>query len=111
MGCPAIGRSGQWAVVLGWLKGLPSELVHCRPVLCVWYAGALLAGGKLEAVEDRLQIAGETAGVYATGMRDRPEAPLGKMVVVDEEEFRRLPGSIAVFRAAGPGPPAMRPPP
>ena len=98
MACPAIGRSGQWAVVLGWLKGLPSELVHCRPVLCVWYAGALLAGGKLEAVEDRLQIA-EKWLESTTGMRDRLEAPLGKMVVVDEEEFRRLPGSIAVFRA------------
>ncbi|MEH7112150.1 LuxR C-terminal-related transcriptional regulator [Neobacillus niacini] len=98
MACPAIGRSGQWALVLGWLKGLPSELVHCRPVLCVWYAGALLAGGKLEAVEDRLQIAEKWLETTA-GMRNRLEAPLGKMIVVDEEEFRRLPGSIAVFRA------------
>ncbi|MEH7248838.1 LuxR C-terminal-related transcriptional regulator [Neobacillus niacini] len=98
MACPAIGRSGQWALVLGWLKGLPSELVHCRPVLCVWYAGALLAGGKLEAVEDRLQIAEKWLETTA-GMRNRLEAPLAKMIVVDEEEFRRLPGSIAVFRA------------
>jgi LuxR family transcriptional regulator, maltose regulon positive regulatory protein len=98
MACPAIGRSGQWAVVLGWLKGLPSELVHCRPVLCVWYAGALLAGGKLEAVEDRLQIA-EKWLEFTAGMRTRLESQLGKMIVVDEEEFRRLPGSIAVFRA------------
>ena len=31
--------------------------------------------------------------------RERPEDPLAKMVVVDEEEFRRLPGLIAVYRA------------
>ncbi|MEH7254586.1 LuxR C-terminal-related transcriptional regulator [Neobacillus niacini] len=98
MACPAIGRSGQWAVVLGWLKRLPSELVHCRPVLCVWYAGALLAGGKLEAVEDRLLMA-EKWLESTEGVRDRQEVQLGKMVVVDEDEFRRLPGSIAVFRA------------
>ena len=32
-------------------------------------------------------------------MRERPEAPSAEMVVVDEEAFRRLPGSIAVHRA------------
>ena len=32
-------------------------------------------------------------------MRERPDAPSAEMVVVDEEEFRRLPGSIAMYRA------------
>jgi LuxR family transcriptional regulator, maltose regulon positive regulatory protein len=32
-------------------------------------------------------------------MRERPDALSAGMVVVDEEEFRRLPGSIAVWRA------------
>ena len=31
--------------------------------------------------------------------RARPEAPAAEMVVVDEEEFRRLPGVIAIARA------------
>ena len=31
-------------------------------------------------------------------MRDR-QAPSAGMVVVDEEEFRRLPGAIAIYRA------------
>ncbi len=85
---PTFRRSRQEAAMLGWLKALPDELIRCRPVLCVWYAGALLAGGKLEAVEDRLP-----------DMPERQEALRAEMVVVDEEEFRRLPGLIAVYRA------------
>ena len=93
-----MARSGQYAVVLGWMKVLPDELYHCRPVLSVWYAGAILAAGKLEAVEDRLRIAEKWLETTAE-MRERQEAPPAEMVVVDEEEFRRLPGSIAVYRA------------
>ena len=36
----------------------------------------------------------------AEPMRERPESPAAGMVVVDEEEFRRLPGMIALLRAA-----------
>ena len=95
---PAMRRSRQEATVLGWLKALPDELFRCRPVLSVEYAGALLAGGELEAVEDRLRDAERWLETTAD-MRERPEAPSAEMVVVDEEEFRRLPGSIAVYRA------------
>ncbi|WP_342431252.1 LuxR C-terminal-related transcriptional regulator [Neobacillus sp. FSL H8-0543] len=98
LACPALVRSGQEALVLGWLNALPDELLHCRPVLSVWYAGALLAGGKLEDVEDRLRGAEKWLETTAD-MRERQEAPPAEMVVVDEEEFRRLPGSIAVYRA------------
>jgi LuxR family maltose regulon positive regulatory protein len=90
---PEMRRNRQGATVteLGWLKALPDELVHFRPVLCVDYAYALFGGGEPEAVEARLRDAewwldttADTAG----------------MVVVDEEEFRRLPGMIALLRAA-----------
>src|SRR2546429_8875490 len=42
MALPAMLRSRQEATVLGWLRALPDELVHVRPVLSVGYAGALL---------------------------------------------------------------------
>ena len=84
--------------MLGWLKALPDELVHCRPVLSVGYAWALLASGELEGVEARLRDAERWLETTAD-MRERPEAPSAEMVVVDEEEFRRLPGTIAVYRA------------
>lgn len=95
---PALRRSRQEAAMLGWLKSLPDELVRCRPVLSVWYAGALLAGGKLESVENRLRDA-EKWLQTAAHMREREQALPAEMVVVDEDEFRRLPGLIAVYRA------------
>src|ERR671914_935160 len=51
---PAMRRSRQEATLLGWLKALPDELLHCRPVLGVAYAHMLLASGEFEGVEDRL---------------------------------------------------------
>jgi LuxR family maltose regulon positive regulatory protein len=95
---PAMRRSRQEATLLGWLKALPDEQVHVRPVLSVDYAGALLQGGEFEGVEARLQGAERWLGTTAD-MRERPEAPSAEMVVMDEEEFRRLPGSIAMLRA------------
>ena len=104
---PAMRRSRQEATVLGWLKALPDELVRARPVLSAAYAWALLAVGELEGVEARLRDAERWLDTTAD-MNERPQAPsaapkggnpLGA-VVVDEAEFRRLPGALAVHRAA-----------
>jgi LuxR family maltose regulon positive regulatory protein len=90
---PTMLRSRQEATFLGWLKALPDELIHCRPVLSVGYAHSLLAGGELEGVEARLRDA--ERWLDAVDMTaDRSE-----MVVHDDEAFRRLPGAIAVARA------------
>ncbi|MDQ6603524.1 MAG: LuxR C-terminal-related transcriptional regulator, partial [Chloroflexota bacterium] len=95
---PAMRRSRQEAAVLGWLKALPDALLHRRPVLSVHYAGALLIGGETEGVEDRLRDA--ERWLDATADRDeRPGSTSAGMIVVDEEEFRGLPGAIAVYRA------------
>lgn len=99
MVCPAMRSSRQEAAVLSWLKALPDELVRCRPVLSAGYAWALLACGEFEASLNRLQDAERWLG-STEDMRERTETPLAEMVVVDEEEFRRLPGSISLYRAA-----------
>jgi LuxR family maltose regulon positive regulatory protein len=90
---PEMRRNRQGATVteLGWLKALPDELVLFRPVLCVDYAYALFGGGELEAVEARLRDAERWLDTTVN---------TAGMVVVDEEEFRRLPGMIALLRAA-----------
>jgi len=85
------GRQGATVTELGWLKALPDELVHFRPVLSVAYAFALFGGGELGGVEPRLRD--------AERWLDTPADTAG-MIVVDEEEFRRLPGMIALLRAA-----------
>ena len=101
----AMSRSRQETTLLGWLKALPDELFHCRPVLSVHYAHALLAGGELAGVEDRLRDAERWLDTTAD-MRVRPDAPAAetcpeqsrRMVVVDDEAFRRLPGKIVIAR-------------
>jgi len=96
---PAMDRSFQSATWRGWVKALPDELVRARPVLCVGYARALLDGGELEGVEDRLRDAERWLDTTA-GMSERSEVPSVEMVVVDEEQFRSLPATIATARAA-----------
>lgn len=88
---PEIRRSRQETLLLGWLKMLPDHLIRFRPVLSVGYAWALLAAGELESVHARLQD--------AERWLDAP-VDAGEMVVVDKEEFYRLPGAIAIYRAA-----------
>jgi LuxR family maltose regulon positive regulatory protein len=92
-------RRGATVTELGWLKALPDELVHFRPVLSVDYAYALVGGGELDTVEARLQDAERWLDTTAD-IRKQSESPPPGMVVVDEEEFRRLPGMIALLRAA-----------
>ena len=104
---PAMRRSRQEAIALGWLKALPDELVRARPMLSAAYAWALLSSGEFEGVEARLQDAERWLDTTAA-MREPTQTPsaastggnsLGA-VVVDEAEFRRLPGALAVHRAA-----------
>jgi LuxR family maltose regulon positive regulatory protein len=98
---PTLRRNRQEVMLLDWLKALPDAVVRVRPVLSALYGGALLINGEREGVESRLRDAerwlAPTADPSDTPERGDPLA--AQMVVVDEEEFRRLPGSIAVWRA------------
>ena len=95
---PEMRRSRQEATLLGWFEALPDELLRCRPVLSVHYAGTLLQSGQLEGVEERLRDAERWLDTRADA-GGRSEALSAGMVVVDEEEFRRLPGSVATYHA------------
>lgn len=100
----AMDRSFQSAAWLGWAKALPEELVRARPVLSAGYARALLDVGELETVEVRLRDAEWWLDTPAD-RDERPGGPSAEMsvtetVVVDEEQFRSLPASIATARAA-----------
>ncbi len=95
---PAIRRARQEATLLGWLEVLPGEVVQVRPVLSVYFAGSLLISGELDGVEGRLRDA-ERWLEPATGGRGEPQVPPAETVVTDEEEYRRLPGTIELYRA------------
>ena len=96
---PDLRRNRQGRTALRWLKALPDEAIRRRPVLSVEYAWASLAGGQIEAAEARLREAEYWLDVSADG-REGTSAPKVGMVVADEEEYRRLPGTIAGYRAA-----------
>ena len=98
MAWPAMDGRFQAAAWLGWVNALPDELIRARPVLSVAYAWALLGGGELEAGEARLLDA-ERWLEASEDSGERPEDPSSGMVVVDEEQFRFLPASIASARA------------
>ncbi len=94
---PETDRYVQSAPWLGWVMALPDELVRVRPVLNVSYAWALLDIGEMEAGEARLQEV-ERLLEITEGISEKPEAPT-RMVIVDEEQFRLLPATIASARA------------
>jgi LuxR family transcriptional regulator, maltose regulon positive regulatory protein len=91
---PTLRRTRQEATLRSWLAALPDELLRSRPVLSNAYAGVLLSTGELEGVGARLRDAERWLN-----SSERPDAEAAGMVVVDEQEFRRLPGSVALHRA------------
>jgi LuxR family maltose regulon positive regulatory protein len=110
---PVMNHERRFATLLGWLKALPDKKVRIRPVLCYGYALSSMACGENESVEPRLRDAERWLDTK-TDMQEQPESspvetrPANsqcssgersrRMVVADEEEFRRLPGLIALIR-------------
>ena len=92
-------QSRQDATLRGWVEALPDDLIRDRPVLSVGYAGVLLLSGDLDGVESRLHDAERWLHPSA-GMSEGRETPSTAMVVVADGELRRLPGWIAIYRAA-----------
>ncbi|HMN61345.1 MAG TPA: hypothetical protein PJ988_13315, partial [Anaerolinea sp.] len=92
---PEMSRSRQESVMLTWLKALPEELLRTRPVLCNLYAGSLMQTGVMEGVEAWLQAA-ERWLTPAPGQSEPPDGLPPGMFVADPEQFRRLPGGVAM---------------
>ena len=96
---PALRSSRRESLALAWLRALPDDVIAGRPVLSVHYAGALLLHGQLEGAEARLQDAERWLDMTPEG-HDRARGVTAWPIVVDEEEFARLPSQIATYRAA-----------
>jgi LuxR family maltose regulon positive regulatory protein len=94
LAAPAMHRNRQEATVLAWLRALPDELFQARPVLSILDVGAIMSNGEIEGVETRLRDAER----WLDMIEDRHERP-DEMIVVNEEEFRRLPGAVALYHA------------
>lgn len=75
----------QNTLFLSWMKALPDEIIHARPVLCAGYAWALQDMGELESAAHWLNLAENPPDTAA--------------LFVDEAEFHALPANIALARA------------
>lgn len=91
---PAMARDRREATLRGWMEALPDEIFRTRPVLSLGYAGALLSTGETAGVEARLQDAERWADAAE---HNAPGSD--QLVIVDADQFRRLPGSIAIYRS------------
>ncbi|MGO9082859.1 MAG: BTAD domain-containing putative transcriptional regulator [Streptosporangiaceae bacterium] len=94
-----MSQTRQEATVRGWLELIPDEVIRVRPVLSVAIAWVLLSDGEFEGVEARLRDAERWLDATTGTGAGSPVSPAG-MVVANEEEFRRLPGTIELYRAA-----------
>jgi len=89
---PFMRQSRQEPILLEWLKALPDELFQNHPVLNVNYVGTLMQNGQFAGVESQLRDIER----WLAAPEDRRIRP----VYVDEEDFQRLPSSVAMYHAA-----------
>ena len=89
---PVMRQSRQEPTLLGWLQALPGDVLRRRPVLGIHYAGTLLQNGTLEGVESSLRD--------IERWLDMPAETREQTEFVDQEEIQRVPGSVAMYRAA-----------
>lgn len=97
LAAPAMRKTRQEATLRRWLEELPTELFPNRPVLSIAFVGALMATGEVEGVEALLRDA--ERWVLTAADVGGPPAPSAEMVVVDDQGFRVLPTSIAMYRS------------
>lgn len=73
----------------GWLEALPAAVFQRRPVLAAAFAGVLMQTGEVERVDALLGT--------AERMLEPDRAQMA--LIADEDEARRLPGTIGMLRA------------
>ncbi len=88
---PEIRRHRREAMMHGWLKALPDDVVRRSPVLSVFYGSMLMFSGDLDAVEPRLDDAERALAAVPEG-----SAPPW----ADTHDLHTLPATIAIYRAS-----------
>lgn len=83
---------------LEWVKTLPEKCIHNRPALNIDFAYALLGCGEVEAAEARLKDTEDwldKAGIINAQSENSSE----DLIIVDKEQFKSLPATIAIGHA------------
>jgi LuxR family transcriptional regulator, maltose regulon positive regulatory protein len=96
---PDMQKNRGEAILRGWSRVLPAELVRNRPVLGIGFVGARVSYGDFDGIEERLV---DVERALAT-LAEAGAAAGGKaheIVVVDQGQLARLPGAVELYRAA-----------
>ena len=88
-------QSNQW---LGWVKQFPEDIIRSRPVLSAGCAWEYLNDGDLEAAEIQLQSV-ENLLESMPDSEPNSGSQQPETIVLDDEQFQKLPESIATARA------------
>ncbi len=91
---PVWSLKNQTTEWLEWVTYLPEEIIRSRPVLSAAYGQVLLTSGELEIAKARLLDA-EQGLEKVLDLNNQPT----KMIVVDQAQFRSLPGVIAMCQS------------
>ncbi len=95
---PALQRDRQETTIVAWLSVIPDEMVQRRPVLALGFVAALMSSGSFTGVEERLDDLERQ--VQSTGYKRGASEPPEGVVVVDRDQWDRIPGSIELHRSA-----------
>ena len=95
---PALQRDRQEATIAAWLAVIPDEVVQTRPVLALGFIAALMSSGQFAGVEERLRR--PRAAPAGTGPDGRGKRATAGTVVVDRDEWDRLPAALELYRSA-----------
>ena len=85
---PELRRLRREGLILRWAADLPDEAVRDRPVLATGIVGALMASNQFDGVDRRLDD--------IENQLCHPD----RLLIVDREEFSRVPAVIETYRAA-----------
>ena len=95
---PTLRRNRQEATISGWVDLMPDRLVQERPVLALGLISGLMAAGRFDGIEERIDAA---EGRLRRSSEDEAlSVPIEETVVVDRSEWTRLAGALAMYRAA-----------
>ena len=95
---PVMNLNCQAFTWLDWVNELPEEVFSNRPVLLLAIAWATLQHGEMETGKTRLDAVESLLNRKKDSIAE-PDELSSDMIIVDEEQFRILPASIANARA------------
>ncbi|MCL4296844.1 MAG: AAA family ATPase [Anaerolineae bacterium] len=99
VGATILWERGEVATLLSWLAKLPSEIIHTRPKLCLYYAETLYLIGQLGGIEPLLRSAELHLQGAESGKESGHTTSTTGSPSLDKDEVKNLQGEVMAIRA------------